>query len=162
MIAKSDFNVNRIIPDLRAGSRNQVFQLVAAQASRDTGIAEQDVYNCLTEGEKTSRAGIGGGVALPHIRMKTLRSPYALFAKLANFVDFEAVDNAPVDLFYLLLSPSSGGPENLRRLSRITRLLRDRNFCQKLRGAESEDALKALLMISPLESGQGGSESAAA
>jgi PTS system nitrogen regulatory IIA component len=68
-----------------------------------------------------------------------------MFARLERPVPFEAIDNEPVDLVFLLLAPLDAGAEHLKALARISRLLRDRAMCEKLRGANSADALYALL-----------------
>ena len=60
-------------------------------------------------------------------------------------VDFDAIDDQPVDLIFLLLAPESAGADHLKALARVSRLLRDRSICEKLRGADKADALYALL-----------------
>ena len=66
-------------------------------------------------------------------------------ARLETPIDFEAIDEQPVDLICVLLAPESAGADHLKALARISRLLRDRNVCEKLRGSDSADAIYAIL-----------------
>jgi len=68
-----------------------------------------------------------------------------VFARLSDPVDFSAIDEQPVDLVFLLLAPESAGADHLKALARVSRLLRDKSTCEKLRGAQSADAIYALL-----------------
>jgi PTS system nitrogen regulatory IIA component len=68
-----------------------------------------------------------------------------LFARVETPIDFDAIDEQPVDLIFLLLAPEAAGADHLKALARISRLLRDRGICEKLRGADQPDALYALL-----------------
>jgi len=140
--------IDRILPDLKANNQRQAFQIIADQASRDTGLNSKRLLSRLLtwEGKSTTSSGIGGGVAIPQLTMWELRKPYALFTRLTHMIDYNSVDSAPVDLICLLLSPQSDGPYHLQRLAKISRLLRDENLCQSLRSADSHDALYALLM----------------
>ncbi|HWI80093.1 MAG TPA: PTS sugar transporter subunit IIA, partial [Ramlibacter sp.] len=89
--------------------------------------------------------GVGYGVAIPHGKLPGLKRLYGFFARLASPIDFEAVDDQPVDLVFLLLAPETAGADHLKALARISRLLRDRETCEKLRGSDSGDAIYALL-----------------
>ena len=77
--------------------------------------------------------------------MPDLPKIHALFARLEKPIDFEAIDNQPVDLIFLLLTPANSGADHLKALARISRLLRDKAICDKLRGTDRADALYALL-----------------
>jgi PTS system nitrogen regulatory IIA component len=71
---------------------------------------------------------------------------YGIFARLDRPVPFDAIDDQPVDLLFLLLAPESAGADHLKALARVSRLLRDRTVCEKLRGTDNPDALYALLI----------------
>ncbi len=98
----------------------------------------------LAERERLSSTGFGGGVAIPHGKIDGLDHVVGVFARLANPIDFNSIDDMPVDLVFLLLSPPDAGVEHLKALARVSRRLRDRGFVAKLRGAGSDDALYAL------------------
>jgi PTS system nitrogen regulatory IIA component len=70
---------------------------------------------------------------------------YGLFARLETPVDFQSIDEQPVDLVFLLLAPETAGADHLKALARVSRLLRDASMCEKLRGSDTRDALYALL-----------------
>ena len=99
----------------------------------------------MAERERLGSTGIGKGVAVPHGKLPELTRLWGMFARLERPVLFEAVDDQPVDLVFMLLAPAEAGAEHLRALARVSRLLRDEAICQKLRGTDSPDALYALL-----------------
>ncbi len=71
-----------------------------------------------------------------------------MFARLEKPVDFDSIDDEPVDLVFLLLAPEGAGADHLKALARVSRIMRDREFCDKLRGSDNPDALYALLIES--------------
>lgn len=134
-----------IVPALKASNRNQVLKRLADIAATNTGLSGDMLFDALETQEQEAGSGIGDGIAMPHLCIKGLNKPYVLFAKLPRSVDFESVDDRPVDLVCMLLSPAEDGPYHLRRLARLSRLLRDRNLCQHLRDAQDEDTVHALI-----------------
>lgn len=135
-----------VIPNLRAANKRQALQELAKRAAALTGRHERAIFEVLLERERLGTTGIGGGTAIPHGRLPDLPRLYGLFARLEKPIDFEAIDNQPVDLIFLLLTADSAGADHLKALARISRLLRDRAVCDKLRGTERADALYALLI----------------
>jgi PTS system nitrogen regulatory IIA component len=134
-----------VIAQLRAPTKRQVLQELARRAATMTGIPDRRIYDALAERERLGTTGIGTGVAIPHCRLTELTRFYGIFARLERAVPFEAIDDQPVDLVFLLLAPLDAGAEHLKALARISRLLRDKAMCEKLRGANNADALYALL-----------------
>jgi len=141
-------NPSRVVPALKATSKKQVLQELARRAAQDTGLHERNVFDVLLERERLGTTGVGNGIAIPHGRFSALESIYGLFARLESPVDFDAVDDQPVDLVFLLLAPETAGADHLKALARVSRLLRDRTICDKLRGADGADALYAVLTSS--------------
>lgn len=135
----------RVIPDLKATSKKQVLQEIARIAAPAAGLHERAVFEVLLERERLGSTGVGNGVAIPHGKLAGLKRLYGFFARLPAPIDFDAVDDQPVDLVFLLLAPETAGADHLKALARISRLLRDRETCEKLRGSDSADALYALL-----------------
>jgi PTS system nitrogen regulatory IIA component len=122
--------------------------LLAELASRGAALLEVDerrLFDRLLERERLGSTGIGGGIAIPHARLATVSRPRGLFARLGNPVDFDSIDDRPVDLVFLLLAPEGAGADHLKALARVSRLLRDRGLVEKLRATESAEALYALL-----------------
>ena len=134
-----------VIAQLRAPTKRQLLQELARRAATLTGIADKRIFDALVERERLGTTGIGTGIAIPHCRLSELTRLYGMFARLDRPVPFEAIDDQPVDLVFLLLAPADAGAEHLRALARVSRLLRDKAMCEKLRGASSADALHALL-----------------
>ena len=132
-------SVNSVMLSLKAGSKRQLLQELARKASELTGINERTVFDTILERENLGSTGFGGGTALPHGRLSELNKVCGIFARLSTAIDFDAVDNKPVDTVFLLLSPESSGADHLTALAQISRVLKDENTCTKLRAAKSKD-----------------------
>jgi len=134
-----------VIAQLRATTKKQVLQELAKRAGAITGIHERTIYDVLLERERLGSTGIGMGIGIPHGRLPGLNKLSGIFARLDRPVPFEAIDDQPVDLIFLLLAPESAGADHLKALAQVSRLLRERAICEKLRGTDNADALYALL-----------------
>lgn len=134
-----------ILPLLRGADKRQLLQDLARHAARRVGLDEKTIFEGLAARERVDTTGIGGGTAVPHARLPGLTRIYVFFARLARPIPFDAVDDVPVDLVFLLLAPDDAGTDYLKTLARLTRLMRDRATCAKLRGTDDTDALYALL-----------------
>ena len=138
-------NLDSIIPDLKASSKKQTLQELASCAEKIIPQAHHDILNVLLERERLGTTGVGHGVAIPHGKFPGLDRPYGLFARLDHAVDFESLDDQPVDLIFLLLVPETAGADHLKALAKVSRTLRDKAICEKLRGSEGGDAIYAIL-----------------
>jgi PTS system nitrogen regulatory IIA component len=138
-----------VIAKLRATSKKQVLQELAKRAAESTGLPERQIFEVLLERERLGTTGVGNGIAIPHGKLAGLKQLFGMFARLEQPVDFDAIDEQPVDLIFLLLAPEAAGADHLKALARVSRLLRDRSVCEKLRGANQADAIYALLTESP-------------
>jgi len=134
-----------VIASFRVSTKKQALQELAKKAAPLVGQPEQRVYDVLSERERLGTTGVGLGIAIPHGKLPGLERITGLFARLDKPVDFEAIDNQPVDLVFLMLAPEDAGTDHLKALARVSRLLRDRAVCAKLRGTDNADALYALL-----------------
>jgi PTS system nitrogen regulatory IIA component len=112
-----------------------------------TGLNERTIFDILMQREKLGSTAVGNGIAIPHGKMAGLTRLFGLFARLNRPVDFEALDNQPVDLVFLLLAPEGAGADHLKALSRIARLLRDQTFTHKLRATQDAESLYAVLAM---------------
>jgi PTS system nitrogen regulatory IIA component len=133
-----------VLAGLVAPNKKTLFQQLASAAGRLTGMEARGIVERLVERERLGSTGFGGGVAIPHGKIDGLDRVIGVFARLSAPVDFQAIDDLPVDLVFLLLSPPDSGVEHLKALARVSRRLRDKAFVAKLRGAGSTDALYAL------------------
>ena len=95
--------------------------------------------------ERLGTTGVGNGIAIPHGKLPDLDRLHGIFARLRQPVDFQAIDDRPVDLIFLLLAPESAGADHLKALAKLSRILRDGGICEKLRGTDTSDALYAIL-----------------
>ncbi len=134
-----------VIANLRASSKKQTLQELSKRAAGLTGLAERAIFEILIQRERLGTTGVGQGIAIPHGKLPGLDRLHGLFAKLEKPVDFDAIDEQPVDLICLLLAPESAGADHLKALAQVSRLLRNKAICEKIRGSESEDAIYALL-----------------
>lgn len=134
-----------VLADVGAGNKRALFSALAATAAGVWSVDEDSVAAGLAAREKLGTTGFGGGIAVPHARLAGLESVHGVFARLVRPIDFDAVDDLPVDIVFMLLSPSDAGADHLKALARVSRRLRQRSFADKLRGAGSRDAIYALL-----------------
>jgi nitrogen PTS system EIIA component len=134
-----------ILPSLKVSSKKQALQELSKKASELCGLDEREIFDALLERERLGTTGVGMGIAIPHGRFAKLGKLIGLFARLDKPIPFDAVDEQPVDLIFLLLAPESAGADHLKALARVSRLLRDKTVCAKLRGCASADAIYSLL-----------------
>ncbi|HYB10039.1 MAG TPA: PTS IIA-like nitrogen regulatory protein PtsN [Alphaproteobacteria bacterium] len=134
-----------VVPHLKVTSKKQALQELAKRAAELTSVPERRIFEVLIERERLGTTGVGNGIAIPHGKLANLDRLYGLFARLETPINFEAIDEQPVDLIFLLLAPDQAGADHLKALARISRLLRDRGICEKLRGSDTAEALYALL-----------------
>jgi len=138
---------NAILPALKVNSKKQVLHELAARAATLSGQSERSIFDVLMQREKLGSTAVGNGIAIPHGKMPGLARLFGLFARLERPIDFEALDNQPVDLIFLLLAPEGAGADHLKALARIARLLRDPAVAHKLRGSHDAESLYAVLAL---------------
>jgi PTS system nitrogen regulatory IIA component len=134
-----------VTPRLTARNKHQALALVAETAARRFGLDAGEVLDALLAREQAGSTGVGAGVAVPHARLPGLDRMRGVFVRLETPVDYDSVDDAPVDLLFALFAPMDAGAEHLRALARVARLLRQSDLRQQLRHARTTDAIYALL-----------------
>ena len=134
-----------VLANLRATSKKQALQELSQRAAQVTGLHERAIFDVLMERERLGTTGVGNGIAIPHGKLANIDRLFGLFARLERPVDFDSIDEHPVDLIFLLLAPESAGADHLKALARVSRLLRDQAVCEKLRGTDDAEALFAVL-----------------
>ena len=127
-------SVQSVMPALKVNSKKQLLQLMAERAAQLTDLPERDIFDTILQREKLGSTGVGSGIAIPHGKLAGIDQITGVFARLENPVDFEALDDQPVDLVFLLLAPESAGADHLKALSRIARVLRNADTVSKVRG----------------------------
>ncbi|NND49570.1 MAG: PTS IIA-like nitrogen regulatory protein PtsN [Rhizobiales bacterium] len=134
-----------VIASLDASSKKQALQELANHAANATGLPGREIFNTLLQRERLGSTGIGHSIAIPHAKLEGIDKIHAVFARLSTPIEFDAVDNQPVDLLFLLIAPVGAGADHLKALSRVTRLLRDAELTTRLRSARDAVALHSVL-----------------
>jgi PTS system nitrogen regulatory IIA component len=134
-----------VLAHVKATTKKQVLQEMAHKAAILTKLPERRIFDTLVEREKLGSTGMGQGIAIPHGRIAGIEKMTGLFAQLDHPVDFDSMDDQPVDLVFLLLAPEGAGADHLKALARVSRLLRNQAVCEKLRAAPQAATLFALL-----------------
>ncbi|EKF44404.1 PTS IIA-like nitrogen regulatory protein PtsN [Nitratireductor indicus] len=138
-----------VVPALKANSKKQLLQLLAEKAAAVTGLPEREVFDTILQRERLGSTGVGNGIAIPHGKLPGIQRITGVFARLETPVDFEAIDDQPVDLVFLLLAPEGAGADHLKALSRIARVLRDADTVAKIRGTKDAAAIHSFLAETP-------------
>jgi PTS system nitrogen regulatory IIA component len=139
-----DFESIRV--GLSAGTKRKLLQLLGQMAGARLGFDPAAIIDTIAERERLGTTGFGSGVAIPHGKVAGLKTIYAMVVRLAEPIDYKAIDGQPVDLAFMLLSPPDAGAEHLKALAAVSRIVRHGPTIEKLRGARSRDAFAAVLM----------------
>ena len=134
-----------ILASLKPNSKKQLLQELAERGAAQTGVDEHDVFETLLERERLGSTGVGNGVAIPHGKLPGLEKIVGVFARLEKPVAFDAMDDQPVDIVFMLLAPEGSGADHLKALSRIARVLRNQSTLASIRQSDDPDAIYSLL-----------------
>jgi len=121
-----------IIAELNAIDKKGVLEELTGPVAQVSGVDQKEMVRVLLERERLGSTGIGEGIAIPHGKLKSLKSLLVSFGRSQKGVDFEAIDGKPAHLFFLLMAPENSTGEHLRMLASISRLLKDNSFRQRL------------------------------
>lgn len=138
-----------IQPAIRVNSKRQLLQDLSELAGQNTGIPSRQIFDTLLQRERLGSTGVGNGIAIPHGKLPGLKRITGIFARLEKPIDFEALDDEPVDLVFLLLAPEGSGADHLKALARIARVMRQPATVEKLRDTADPAAIYTLLTESP-------------
>ena len=130
-----------VLTAVKATSKKQALQELAKHAAQLTGLHDRSIFEVLMERERLGTTGVGRGIAIPHGKLSELDGLHGVFAVLEQPIDFDSIDDQPVDLIFLLLAPESAGADHLKALARVSRLLRDSEYCDRLRKIATTDEL---------------------
>lgn len=131
---------------VRAANKKKALGVIAEIAARNFGLETGEVLDALLEREAAGSTGVGHGVAVPHARLDGLERMRGVFVRLEQPVEFESVDDQPVDLLFVLLAPKNAGADHLRALARVSRVMRQGDLREQLRKARTADAVHVLLV----------------
>jgi len=138
-------NPARVLASLKPNSKKQLLQELADVGAEETAIEAHTIFESLLEREKLGSTGVGNGVAIPHAKLPGMDRIVGVFAHLNKPVTFEAVDDQPVDIVFMLLAPEGSGADHLKALSRIARILRNQSTLAGIRSSTDPEAIYSLL-----------------
>lgn len=142
MFPENFLTLDRVDPSSGASSKKRVLEAIGALlASSTPGLTETKVFDKLLERERLGSTGLGQGIALPHARMEGVEQACGALIRLEEGIDFDALDNQPVDLVFGLMVPEEATDEHLQLLAQLARLFSDTEFCGKLRKAPDAQTL---------------------
>jgi PTS system nitrogen regulatory IIA component len=136
---------NAVVPRARWKGKKQTLAEMSGVMAAALGLNARQVHEAVLERERLGSTGVGEGVAIPHARIESLSRPVGGFARLLEPADFEAIDERPADLIFMLLAPTDAGADHLRALARVARVFRQERIRAALRQTQTEDAVLAVL-----------------
>ena len=126
-------------------TKREVLERLAEQAAKATGQDARAIFEAVYDRELLGSTGLGNGIAIPHGKFAGIPGVTAVFAKLSEPVDFDSVDDQPVDLLMLLLAPMGAGADHLKALARVARILRTESVVDALRRAPDAGKIYEIL-----------------
>ena len=143
----TDFlTTDRIACNVKAHSKKRALEELSELISHDqTSISATDIFDCLLSRERLGGTGIGFGVAIPHGRLKESNHTTAALIHLDDGIDFDAVDNQPVDLLFALVVPDNATEEHLKILALLAAMFQEDDLRAQLREAKSPEDVMHLI-----------------
>jgi len=130
-----------IIPDLKSRTKAEVLDELVAPVARLAGVSREELVKVLLERERLGSTGIGGGIGIPHGKLKHLDQLIIGLGLSRKGVDFESLDGAPTRIFFLLVTPENSTGLHLKMLARISRVLKNEPFRERLLQAGDSDEI---------------------
>ena len=140
MLSNDAFLVN-----FNGTSKKQVLEKLSKLAEIKLGINPRSLLENLIKREKLGSTAVGNGIAIPHANVDNIDRPYVFVCTLFDGLDFNATDDIPVDIIFLLIAPNNNNSEHLQALALISRLLRNKELTTKLRGCKSTESALAVI-----------------
>jgi PTS system nitrogen regulatory IIA component len=135
MKIKDFLSSSDVMIDVRASDKVSLLQELAARAASALDLPANIVATEIEKRDELGSTGIGGGACIPHARFRELKKPFGLLVRLKRAIEFDAIDDQPVDIVFLLLLPASSQLDQLNALASVARKLRDPKTLRKLREA---------------------------
>tara|TARA_A100000164_G_C21501347_1_gene582585 strand:- start:145 stop:609 length:465 start_codon:yes stop_codon:yes gene_type:complete len=136
----------RVLSITSVSSKKRLFQEIANNLAGESNVASETIFSALKDREQLGPTGMGNGIAIPHAKLDDIGDIIGTFIKLEKPVEFDSLDKKKVDLVFAILAPTNSGVDHLKALAKISRLLRDKNICSKLRSTEDITALFSILI----------------
>lgn len=134
-----------ILEDLVSTDKKGILEELVAPVAKVANVSEEGLVKVLLDRERLGSTGIGGGVGIPHGKLKNLENIVLGFGLSKNGVDFESMDGKPTHVFFLLVTPENSTGLHLKMLARISRLLKDDSFKERLINASSQEEIFTII-----------------
>jgi PTS system nitrogen regulatory IIA component len=134
-----------ILADLKAQNKKGILEELVAPVATIAKVQQENLVRVLLERERLGSTGIGGGIGIPHGKMKNLENLVLGYGLSRKGVDFESLDGKPAHIFFLLVTPENSTGLHLKLLARISRILKNETFKNKLLGAGDRDEIFAII-----------------
>jgi len=134
-----------ILEDLVSTDKKGILEELVAPVAKVANVSEDGLVKVLLERERLGSTGIGGGVGIPHGKLKNIENIVLGFGLSRNGVDFESMDGKPTHVFFLLVTPENSTGLHLKMLARISRLLKDESFKERLISASSQEEILSII-----------------
>ncbi len=138
-------NPARVIPNLEVSGKKQLLEKISVIVAGEIAVDARVVFDLLLEREKLGSTGVGSGIAIPHGKLSKINQLYGFFVRLKKAVDYDALDEIPVDIVFVLIAPDKAGGDHLQGLALVARKLRDQDICARLRKGKDATAICAIL-----------------
>lgn len=135
-------NTQTVLPNLEAKDKAEILDKMVTSLKGKVSNGElEKIRNAVFEREKIMSTGVGKGLAIPHGKAPGIEQTYAAFAILKEPVDYEAIDDQPVNMVFLLVGPQASNSLHIKMLSRISRLMNNSDFRNRLRQCTSAEEI---------------------
>ena len=138
--------VAHIILDAEISSKKRLFECVAQLLAEQSGLPQAEVFDCLVARERLGSTALGQGVAMPHGRHASVPAATGAFVRLKTPIEFDAPDNKPVSLVFVLLVPEAATSEHLELLGHLAGLFNEKSVREALRACQTPEEARALLL----------------
>ena len=142
---------SRALAKQECTSKKRILELVAKTVAEDyPALDEDNLFKALINREKLGSTGLGSQIAIPHCRIEECTETIGVLITLASTVDFESIDNEPVDVIFALVVPDEAHEEHLNTLATLAERFSNRSFVGKLRDTDTSDSLYAAATTSTI------------
>ncbi|EOW9255943.1 PTS IIA-like nitrogen regulatory protein PtsN [Vibrio cholerae] len=131
---------------VQCSSKKRALEIISEIAALHTGQNATELFECILSREKMGSTGIGNGIAIPHARMSDSENAVAVLLQCEEPIEFDSIDNRPVDLLFALLVPEDQCKEHLKTLACMAERLNDKQILKQLRNAASDQELYNIMV----------------
>lgn len=134
-------------PELKAKTKPEAIKELAQHIAKGTGtLDEKQLTDILMERERLGSTGIQDGIAIPHGKVPGLKQMLIACGRSQEGIDFEAHDQKPTHLFFVLLAPEFAAGQHLKALARLSRLLKDASFRERIMSSQDANEIYRIII----------------